>query len=202
MSESSSARPKRGVQKRRKEPPPSVRRSARLLQAAEQKAAAERAAAKQASSEEEVIPWSKIDHAGVLTVWQDISVCPSDLPEMLDFFRTMFDITPTPVGCVTTLPSRTADGAEVAGTGGRCDFFFFVEVTDMEKIAFPRVAFCREYGQRVRWWEDIFFNREEDIYPTAFRDAYPDPIQERDSFADDVLDRLAAGASMTSDLGA
>ena len=146
-------------------------------------------------SSEEVIPWSKIDYTrGVLTVWQDTSVCPSDLPSVLDFFRTKFGITPTPVGCVTTLPSRTADGAEVAGTGGRCDFFFFVDHTDVGKFAEPRVEFCREYGQRVRWWEDVYFNREENIYPTAFRDAYPDPIPERDHFADDVLDQLANGA--------
>ena len=78
--------------------------------------------------------WSKmtVDDA-VLTLWPGTPVRKSDLvgPKgLIAFFKEAFDIEPTPVGCVETLPDTNADGVEIEGTGGRHDFFFFVKVSD------------------------------------------------------------------------
>ena len=56
-------------------------------------------------------------------------------------------------------------------TGGRHDFFFYVNMADMHKFAFQRF----QYG--MRWWGDVYMysNNNEEIYPIEFRNAYPDP---------------------------
>ena len=115
---------------------------------------------------EEAMNWNKIEvDRGILTLWPGTLVRKSDLkgPEGIHAF---FKI--TPVGCVETLPD-SIDGEEVSGTGGRVDFFFFVNITDVPKFALKRF----EFG--MRWWEDVYFNEGEDIYPIEFRKAYPDP---------------------------
>ena len=50
---------------------------------------------------------------------------------------------------------------------GRQDFFFFVKTTDVSKFAIKRFQFG------MRWWEDVYFNDEQDIYPPEFLKAYP-----------------------------
>ena len=70
------------------------------------------------------------------------------------------------MGCVETLPDLR-DGTEIEGTGGRHDFFFFVRVADVPKFATKRFQFG------MRWWEDVYFNDGEGIYPIEFRRAYP-----------------------------
>ena len=82
------------------------------------------------------------------------------------FFEKAFDIQVTPVGCVTTLPDIKY-GEEVKGTRGRTDFFFFVKAADVPKFAIKRFPFG------MRWWEDVYFNEGEHIYPLEFRRAYP-----------------------------
>lgn len=117
------------------------------------------------------MPWSKIEADGVLTLWPGTCVREPDFygPNSLHiFFEKAFDIEVTPVGCVTTLPDVEND-QEVKGTGGRIDFFFFVKMTDVPKFAVQRFRFG------MRWWEDVFFNDESNIYPVEFRKAYPDP---------------------------
>eukprot|EP00966_Prymnesium_polylepis_P217170 5026061-Prymnesium_polylepis.1 len=88
------------------------------------------------------MPWSKmtVDDA-VLTLWPGTSVRESDLVDLMAFFKDAFDIEPTPVGCVETLPDTDGDGIEVEGTGGRDDFFFFVKVADLPKFAVKRFTF-------------------------------------------------------------
>ena len=115
-----------------------------------------------------MMPWSKmtVDDA-VLTVWPDTNVRNSDLETLMAFFKDTFDIEPTPVGCVETLPDTDADGVDIEGTGGRNDFFFFVNAADVHKFAVKRFQF------NMRWWEDIYFNEGEGIYPIEFRRAYP-----------------------------
>ena len=120
---------------------------------------------------EPMMPWSKmtVDDA-VLTLWPGTSVKESDLagPEgVMAFFKEAFDIEPTPVGCVETLPDTDADGVEIEGTGGRHDFFFYVKMADVPKFAIKRFEFD------MRWWEDVYFNNGEFIYPIEFRQAYP-----------------------------
>jgi hypothetical protein len=118
-----------------------------------------------------MMPWVKmaVDDA-VLTLWPGTSVKESDLTgpkSVMAFFKVVFDIDITPVGCVETLPDTDADGVEIKGTGGRHDFFFFVKTADVPKFAIKRFQFG------MRWWEDIYFNEGEGIYPIEFRRAYP-----------------------------
>ena len=119
------------------------------------------------------MPWKKltVDDA-VLTLWPSTTVKESDLAGhkgLIAFFKESFDIVPTPVGCVETLPDTDEDGVEIEGTGGRHDFFFFVKASDVPKFAIKRFRFG------MRWWEDVYFNNGEGIYPMAFRQAYPGP---------------------------
>jgi len=119
-----------------------------------------------------MMPWVKMANQGVLTVWPGTPVKESDLagPEgVMAFFKNAFDIEITPVGCVETLPDTDADGVEIEGTGGRHDFFFYVKTADVPKFAIKRFQFG------MRWWEDIYFNEGEGIYPIEFRRAYPKP---------------------------
>ena len=61
---------------------------------------------------------------------------------------------------VVTLPGQ-------GGEGGRHDVFFYINSDEIERFAVPRLQY------HIRWWEDIFFNNSEDIYPLAFREAHP-----------------------------
>lgn len=122
----------------------------------------------------EPMQWKKIANEGVLTLWPGTVVRESDIdgPDgICAFFKRTFDIQIIPVGCVQTLPDLDANNNQVHGTGGRHDFFFFVQVGDVQKFALKRFQFG------MRWWEDIYFNEGEDIYPIAFRKAYPDPCE-------------------------
>lgn len=136
--------------------------------------------------DESIMPWSNVtvDDA-VLTLWPGTAVTKSALegPDGLKaFFKTIFDIEVTPVGCVETLPDTDEHGKKIEGTGGRYDFFFFVKFEDVPKFAVKRFQFG------MRWWEDIYFNNDESIYPIEFRSAYPDKSQ----LAADEMDRWGA----------
>lgn len=118
----------------------------------------------------DTMPWSKVeDEDGVLTLWPGTPVREADLygPKSLHlFFEKAFGIQVKPVGCVTTLPD-IEDGETVEGTGGRIDFFFFVKVADVPNFCLKRFAFG------MRWWQDVYFNEMEHIYPLEFCRAYP-----------------------------
>ena len=121
---------------------------------------------------EEIIPWSIIyKEQAVLTLWPGTPVCENDRESLMKFFAEHFDIIPTIVGCVTTVPDKDPDGIDVPDTGGRHDFFFYVNTADVPKFAVPRLQF------RMRWWEDVYFNDGQDIYPPAFLAAYPNPAE-------------------------
>ena len=102
-----------------------------------------------------------------LTLWPGTLVKRGELDDLMSFFEDEFGIKPTPVGCVKTLPDKTPHGNEVTGTGGRCDFFFYVADADLPKFAVER------FKHGMRWWEDVYFNNQQDIYPEDFRAAYP-----------------------------
>ncbi len=116
----------------------------------------------------EIMQWKVIhkDQA-VLTLWPGIVVYEKDREDLMQFFSNVFDITPTIVGCVVTLPDKDELGRNVPDTGGRHDLFFYVNANDVTKFAIQRLS----YG--MRWWEDIFFNDGQDIYPTDFLATYP-----------------------------
>ena len=116
-----------------------------------------------------VIAWSPLHKEGaVLALWPGSRVCEVDRGELMRFFAHQFGIVPTIVGCVTTIPDKDKDGANVPETGGRYDFFFYVDNADVLKFAMPRFQFG------MRWWQDIYFNDQQDIYPPDFLAAYPD----------------------------
>tara|TARA_R100000908_G_C3660361_1_gene87892 strand:+ start:206 stop:580 length:375 start_codon:yes stop_codon:yes gene_type:complete len=115
---------------------------------------------------EEILEWKKIEHEGILCVWPATLVAEEDKEAVEDFFRTEINVEITTVGCVRTLPNK---GDTTGETGGRCDFFFYLKSEDIPRFAVARFA----YG--VRWWEDVYFNKGENIYPRDFREAYPDP---------------------------
>lgn len=73
---------------------------------------------------------------------------------------------PKIVGVVETLPSKDVNGCDIPGTGGRKDLFFFINNKDVNRFAVWSLNY------RMRWWEDIFYNDEQDIYPEDFRKKY------------------------------
>ena len=102
--------------------------------------------------------WKKIEvDNAVLTLWQGAVVRDSDLNGIHAFFQKEFNIEITPVGCVETLPDSNEHGESIEGTGGRFDFFFFVNARDVPKKTFTLTT--------------------EDIYPIEFCSAYPDPCE-------------------------
>jgi len=115
--------------------------------------------------DEKILGWKKIEHDGVLTFWSGTLVNEGQEKEVKEFFKSEFKIEITPVGCVHTLPD---EGETLAESGGRCDFFFYVNLKDIPSFAIARL----EYG--MRWWEDVYFNKGENIYPRNFLLAYPD----------------------------
>ena len=118
------------------------------------------------------MPWSKVEvEDGVLALWPGLEVRKRDVPVRVHaFFKKMFDIEVIPVGCVETLSVTNDSGEEIEG--GRCDFFFYIiQMEDVQKFALERFKFG------IKWWEDVFFNHGESIYPPEFLEAYPNPVR-------------------------
>jgi len=90
-----------------------------------------------------------------------------DKKKFLQIFKEHHFHRPKIVGVITTLPSKDANGKKIPDTGGRKDFFFFINNKDIERFSIWR------FNYSFRWWEDIFYNHEEDIYPDNFKKKYP-----------------------------
>ena len=94
---------------------------------------------------DELMTWKKIvADDSILAFWPGTMVSTSDIdgPTGIHvFFKDVFDIRIKPVGCVTTLPDVDANKNEIPGTGGRHDFFFFVNSGDVLKFAYKRFRF-------------------------------------------------------------
>ena len=122
------------------------------------------------TEEPRLLKWKEgVECDGVLTVWPGTIVEEGDEEKVMQFFDKALGIEPVIVGCVRTLPDPEHRGMEKPETGGRSDFFFYVKGEDISRFAVPRFQFG------MRWWEDIFFNEGQDIYPEEFLLAYPDP---------------------------
>jgi hypothetical protein len=85
--------------------------------------------------------------------------------EFLAIFKTHHFHRPKVVGTIETIATKDKDGNVVCG--GRKDFFFFINNKDIERFSIWR------FNYRMRWWEDVFFNKEEAIYPKSFIKKYP-----------------------------
>jgi len=90
-----------------------------------------------------------------------------DKKEFFDLFKKHHFHKPKIVGVVITLPSKDKNGKNIPETGGRKDFFFYINNKDIERFSIWRF----NYG--MRWWEDIFYNNQQDIYPLSFRKKHP-----------------------------
>ena len=122
------------------------------------------------TEEPRLLKWKAgVECHGVLTVWPGTIVEEGDEEKVMQFFDKALGIEPVIVGCVRTLPDLEHRGMEKPETGGRSDFFFYVKMEDISRFAVPRFQFG------MRWWEDIFYNKGQDIYPEEFLLAYPDP---------------------------
>mgnify|MGYP000208071662 CR=1 FL=1 len=109
---------------------------------------------------------------GIICVWPSFYYGDQTREQMLEWFKDTFGFDITIIGIVETLPNpEDRDSAEPA-TGGRPDFFFRVPNEEIGKFAIARFQFG------IRWWEDIFFNKGQDIYPREFIKAYPCPVKE------------------------
>ena len=104
----------------------------------------------------------------VLTLWPGTLVREKDRADLMTFFEETFNVVPTIVGCVTTLPDKDTAGLDVPETGGRHDLFFYIDNDDVSSFALPRFQFG------MRWWQDIYFNNGQDIYPPEFLRAFPE----------------------------
>lgn len=71
------------------------------------------------------------------------------------------------VGTVFTLPTPGEPD-----TGGRADFCFYFHNSDIPRVAVGRLV------MGIRWWQDIFFNKSQAIYPNDFIAAYPCEVEE------------------------
>ena len=86
--------------------------------------------------------------------------------EFLEIFKKHHFHRPKIVGVVITLSDKDCNGKNVPNTGGRHDFFFFINNKDIERFSIWR------FNYAMRWYEDIYFNHEENIYPISFRKKY------------------------------
>ena len=126
------------------------------------------------SGDTKILNWKKVNDPGTLVLWPGTTIAPEDLdgPDgVLAFLKERFpNLEFAIVGCVATLPDTTESGVPVEGTGGRHDFFFGIKGPGVASFALKRF----DYG--MRWWQDVYFNNQEDIYPLEFRRAYPSDI--------------------------
>ena len=125
-------------------------------------------------SEDKLLWWRDIQKEDcVLTLWPGCVLKTSQEEEFRDFMKNHFDVEVDVVGIVETLPDKDWNGNIVEDTGGRHDLFFWVHMPKEEDKAFKFAI--KRLRARMRWWEDVYFNNGQDIYPQNFLNAFPDP---------------------------
>ena len=125
-------------------------------------------------SSEDVAPWvpgKRSPEYSQIMLWEHTAVSPADASVAADFVKEVTGAQHPVVfvGVVRTLPG-------LGGPGGRPDAMFLIHVEDIACVAVGRFRAMaqggREFGN-MRWWEDVFYNGQQHIYPEAFREAYP-----------------------------
>ena len=89
-----------------------------------------------------------------------------DKKYFLEFFKKNKFHRPKIVGVIVTLPNKDLEGNIIIGTGGRKDLFFFINEKDEKRFATWKFTYSMVY------YEDIFYNKEENIYPKSFIKKY------------------------------
>lgn len=107
---------------------------------------------------------------GVVSIWPQVFISEEEVKsgKLADFFHKNFSIEIIPIGTVFTLPDKGDYSGE---TGGRSDFLFYVPHQFISRFAVPR------FQLGIRWWEDVYFNEGEDIYPPKLLEAFPNPTE-------------------------
>ena len=96
-----------------------------------------------------------------LCVWPGCVVGKDKIEEFEKFMLDDFDVRVKYHDEIKTNPDMK-NGKPVKNTGNRNDLFFYVHKDDVGKFSVPRLK------AGIRWWEDIFFNRHENLYPKQF----------------------------------
>jgi hypothetical protein len=99
-----------------------------------------------------------------LVVWQGMVIKPDEAREFENWMKDEFKTRVKFEGQVTTLPGQD-------GPGGRSDAFFYIHDDDTSSFAMMKLQ-LRLKGEHVIWWEDIFHNDNEYIYPLEFRKSH------------------------------
>jgi hypothetical protein len=83
-----------------------------------------------------------------------------------EFFKKYKFRKPKIIGVVETLPNKDSNGNIIIGTGGRKDLFFYINEKDERRFN------TWKYIYSICYYEDVFYNHEEEIYPIKFRKKY------------------------------
>lgn len=102
-----------------------------------------------------------------LVVCQGLDYKDRDEYKFKEIFKKHHFHKPKIVGVVETLPSKDEHGNIIIGTGGRKDFFFFLDNKDINKFGVWRLS----YG--MKWFEELFDTNEYELYPDEFIQKYP-----------------------------
>lgn len=100
-----------------------------------------------------------------LCVWEGTMLGDAPVKEFEDFFKDAGFRVKFAEETIT-LPDKDEKGQNVKGTGGRHDILFYVHDKDIPKFAIWR------FRLGIRWWEDIFYNHQQDIYGQDVKDKY------------------------------
>ena len=95
-----------------------------------------------------------------LALWPGTTVSKDD--EIEEFFMSNFNTRIKRVGCVP-----------VKSEIREHDFAFFVHDDDILTFASKRMKYV-DTEMFCRWWEDIYFNKQEDEFPEEFCRCYPE----------------------------
>jgi hypothetical protein len=90
-----------------------------------------------------------------LCVWEGTVVPEKDIQDFIQWFLTDFHIRIQYKCQVETLENKD-------GPGGRIDCFFYIHDDDISKFAIVK------FKIGARWWEDINYNKQQNIYPAEF----------------------------------
>lgn len=104
-------------------------------------------------------------HGAYQTVclWPGTSIRPGEVPDFVDFICKEFE-TVHPIEVIGNVKTRAGHG----GPGGRLDLLFLVHDDDVMKFANSKRS---ELG--IRWWSDVHFNDQHDLYSKDLLHAFP-----------------------------
>lgn len=98
-----------------------------------------------------------------LVVCQGLDFKEENKKDFYDIFKRHGFSKPKILGVVETLPSKDCNGKIIPETGGRKDFFFFINDKDKNRFQLWKINY------NMIFFEDIFYTQDPNIYPEDFR---------------------------------